>query len=54
MFELAIGIILGVTLFVIIQTLFKGTFNIDLENFEYENQNQVRGGLGHTSENSVG
>lgn len=54
MFELAIGILLGVTLFLLIQYVFKGTFHIDLEKFDYENQNNVRGGLGNTTENSVG
>lgn len=41
MFELAIGIILGVAFFIIIQVLFKGTFNIDPENFDYGNQDKV-------------
>lgn len=52
MFELAIGIILGVSCFLLIQRVFKSTF--DIENFDYENQNQVRGGLGNSTKNPVG
>lgn len=54
MFEIAIGIILGVALFLIIQLIFKGAIQIDLENFDYENQDQIRSRFRNTSENSIG
>ena len=53
MFELAIGILLGVASFLLLRYVFKGNFPDDLDYFDYENTHKVRGGLGNTTKNSA-